>query len=64
MKKAKGRGIVITFILLMLAFGTTLEAQRHRHRPPPYRVAEPAAVVLVGAGLTSLAIYIKKKRSK
>ena len=29
-----------------------------------YRVAEPAAIALLGAGLVSLGVYAKKKRSK
>jgi hypothetical protein len=37
----------------------------HRGRPGPiHSVAEPAAIVLLGAGLVSLGVYAKKKRGK
>jgi len=73
MKKAlKRAGGVISFLFLCLGV-TTLVAnasdfgpRRHgqRSRPPVQQVVEPAAIVLLGAGLVSLGIYAKKKRGK
>jgi len=37
---------------------------RDRDHNPPISVAEPAAIVLLGAGLVSLGFYAKKKRGK
>jgi hypothetical protein len=32
--------------------------------PPNYSVAEPASILLLGAGLVSLGVYAKRKRGK
>jgi hypothetical protein len=34
------------------------------HKGGTYGVAEPAAIVLLGTGLVSLGLYVKKKRGK
>jgi len=74
MKKAlKRAGTIISFFFLFLGvttlvanasdFGPRRHGQRNQ-RPPVQQVVEPAAIVLLGAGLVSLGIYTKKKRSK
>jgi hypothetical protein len=54
MKKAKV--LSLSLILLFFVLSTVASAG--------YSVAEPTAILLLGAGLVSLAVYAKKKRSK
>ncbi len=60
--------IGLTFLLLMSmasVSGSWSSGPRPPHKPrPPIGVAEPAAILLLGAGLVSLGIYAKKKRGK
>ena len=51
------------------AAGASLEGPRRglgrvRNDPGTYSVAEPASIVLLGAGLIALGIYAKKKNNK
>ncbi len=61
---------VLSTVLLFMALSTIASASDNRpgrRRPGHgggYSVAEPAAVVLLGAGLVSLGLYAKRKRSK
>jgi LPXTG-motif cell wall-anchored protein len=68
MKKLK----VLPAVVLVLAFAVTAFAsdagpwggRRGRHHGGSHGVAEPAAIVLLGAGLASLGVYAFKKRNK
>ena len=59
---------MIALFLLFFALSVIAEAGENRpdkrRRGGSYNVAEPAAVVLLGAGLVSLGIYAKRKRNK
>jgi hypothetical protein len=70
-KKAfKKIGPLFTFLFLFLGVASSVVsasdfgAERQRHRGRTQSVAEPAAIALLGAGLVSLGVYAKKKRSK
>jgi len=62
----------VPMILLFVALTTIASASEYRpghrrgggHHGGGYSVAEPAAVLLLGAGLVSLGIYAKRKRNK
>ena len=68
MKDVKVRLISLGFSLLMMlfAFSAIVEAGGGwgNQSGKTSRVAEPAAIVLLGAGLVSLGIYAKRKRKK
>ncbi len=52
--------------LLMLGLVTSIAMAFGPRRPPSrggYSVAEPATVILLGAGLVSLGLYAKRKRN-
>lgn len=60
--------VVALFLLAWVVTAVSYAAEgprwRRRHHGGGYSVAEPAAVVLLGAGLISLGVYAKKKRGK
>jgi len=66
------RALRVSLVALFLmtcvisVFSDASEGPRWRRRHPGggYSVAEPAAIVLLGAGLISLGVYAKKKRGK
>lgn len=72
MKRAK----VLSLILLFFVLSTVVSAagmwpgwwksggQQNDTGGNGYSVAEPTAILLLGAGLVSLAVYAKKKRDK
>ncbi|GEM_PF-3511514 len=74
MKKAKV--VFLSFILLFFVLSTVASAAGmwpdwakgdHKHGGSGgngYSVAEPTAILLLGTGLVSLAVYAKKKRGK
>lgn len=80
MKKAKVLAlslILLFFVLSTVASATEMWPGWWKHNPKTghigegttaggngYSVAEPMAVLLLGAGLVSLAVYAKKKRGK
>jgi hypothetical protein len=66
--KKWGVPLLATFLL---CFALTAITEASDYWPPKkkggggsYSVAEPAAVVLLGAGLVSLGLYAKRKRNK
>mgnify|MGYP001060572755 CR=1 FL=1 len=65
MKKLMGKiDVPALASALLLVAASALQAGQ---RPPGgghFSVAEPAAIVLLGAGLVSLGFYVKKKRDK
>ena len=68
MKNLKVRIVSLGFSLILMLFGLSaiLEAGGvgGNQSGNTSRVAEPAAIVLLGAGLVSLGIYAKRKRKK
>ena len=76
MKKAKV--VVLSLVLMAFVLSTVASAAElwpgwfsHHHRgtshttdTQTYSVAEPAAILLLGAGLVSLGLYAKRKRGK
>ena len=67
MKNLRVRIASLGFSLLMMLFALSaiVEAGGHGNQSGnTSRVAEPAAIVLLGAGLVSLGIYAKRKRKK
>jgi hypothetical protein len=70
MKKLISRAFapVLSIFLLLLVMSTIAGASANRPRRGGggggYSVAEPAMVLLLGAGLVSLGIYAKRKRGK
>jgi hypothetical protein len=62
--KLKKLIVPIFNILLMLGLAASTALASGPRRPPSgrgYSVAEPTAVILLGAGLVSLGIYAKRK---
>lgn len=63
-------GVPVVMILLLvaslssIASASELGPRRRGGRGGRYSVAEPATVVLLGAGLVSLGIYAKRKLGK
>ena len=65
MKKFLGKMKVAALLAAVLMIAVS--ALQAGQRPPGgghFRVAEPASIVLLGAGLVSLAIYAKRKNGK
>lgn len=68
MKKLK----ILPVVALILSFAVTAFAgdagpwggRRGNHHGGRHGVAEPAAIILLGAGLASLGVYALKKRDK
>jgi hypothetical protein len=65
--------ILLFFILSTVASAAEMWPGWWKHNPKTghnneggngYSVAEPTAILLLGAGLVSLAVYAKKKRGK
>lgn len=55
------------FIIAWVVTAISFAGEGPRRRPGGggnYSVAEPAAIVLLGAGLISLGLYVKRKRGK
>ena len=56
---------LLTWVAAAVAFASEGPRwKRSRHSGGGHSVAEPAAIVLLGAGLISLGIYAKRKRDK
>ena len=56
---------LLTWVIAAAAFASEGPRwKRSRHSGGGHSVAEPAAIVLLGAGLVSLGIYAKRKRDK
>ncbi len=56
--------LLMFFILSTIAGAAYSWPERQKPGGGCYRVAEPMAIVLLGAGLVSLGVYAKKKRGK
>lgn len=54
---------LLTWIIAAAVFASEGPRSR-RHGGGSHSVAEPAAIVLLGAGLVSIGIYAKRKRDK
>ena len=69
LKKVSNVALPMVFLFLLVTTGASAAGNwpdRNKHPQPGggYSVAEPTAVLLLGAGLVSLGIYAKKKRGK
>jgi hypothetical protein len=67
--KKFGTSIGWTFVLLLTIASIASASEFGPRKKPaertrPISVAEPAAILLLGAGLASLGLYAKKKRAK
>ena len=65
MRKLMGRlniAVLLTSFVLFAVSG--LQAGQRAPGGGHFSVAEPAAIVLLGAGLVSLGFYVKRKRNK
>ena len=56
---------LLTWVVAAAAFASEGPRwKKNKHKGSSHSVAEPAAIVLLGAGLVSLGIYAKRKRDK
>ena len=55
---------LVSILASASGFGPRNQHGRNRQGSVPTSVAEPAAIVLLGAGLVSLGFYAKKKHDK